>query len=124
MNAIWPLLAELAWMAPPRAQALVPRLARQELYRLVNCFDGEFEGEGTPEDFAWFPAWALVAGGGLAETLRHAEAGADSRPERCMRIVLEVLALERQGRHAELVEGRRKLREAHPALFARYMQSR
>jgi hypothetical protein len=38
--------------------------------------------------------------------------------------VLGLLALERQGRHAELVEGRRKLREAHPVLFARYMQNR
>ena len=35
-----------------------------------------------------------------------------------------LLALERQGRHAELVEGRRKLREAHPVLFACYMRDR
>lgn len=122
--AIWPLLAELAWMAPPGAQALVPRLAQPELNRLVSCFDKEFEGEGTAEDFAWFPAWALVAAGGLAEPLRQAEAGADSPPERCTRIVLNLLTLERQGRHAELIEGRKKLRAAHPGLFARYMQIR
>lgn len=122
--AIWPLLAELAWMAPTRAQALVPRLAQPELDRLVSCFDNEFEGEGTAGDFAWFPAWALVAEGALAEALRDAAAGANSPPERCTRIVLELLTLERRGRHAELIEGRRKLREAHPGLFARYMQIR
>lgn len=124
VNAIWPLLTELAWMAPARAQALVPRLARPELDRLVSCFDKEFEGEGTAADFAWFPAWALVAASGLAEALRHAEAGANSPPERCTRIVLDLLALERRGHHTELIEGRRRLREAHPGLFARYMQIR
>lgn len=124
VNAIWPLLSELAWMAPARAQALVPRLARPELDRLVNCFDNEFEGEGTAEDFAWFPAWALIAASGLAEALRQAEPGANSPPESCARVVLELLALERRGRHAELIEGRRRLREAHPGLFARYMQIR
>jgi hypothetical protein len=123
-DAIWPLLAELAWMAPRRAQALAPRLAQPELNGLVRRFDAEFEGEGTADDFAWFPAWALVAVGRLAAGLRLAQGGADTRPERCARIVLGLLALERQGRHAELVEGRRKLREAHPALFACYMQSR
>jgi hypothetical protein len=34
------------------------------------------------------------------------------------------LALERQGRHDELIAGRAKLRAAHPALFARYMRDR
>lgn len=122
--AIWPLLAELAWMAPQRAQGLASRLAQPELNGLVRRFDAEFEGEETADDFAWFPAWALVANGRLAEGLRLAQGGADTRPERCARIVLGLLALERQGRHAELVEGRRKLRAAHPALFAYYMQNR
>ena len=49
---------------------------------------------------------------------RHGQA------ERCSRIVLGLLASERQGRHAELVEGRRKLREANPLLFKRYMRDR
>lgn len=123
-TAIWPLLAELAWMAPRRAQALSPQLVQPELDRLVRGFDAEFEGEGTADDFAWFPAWAPIALGRLAEGLRLAQAGADTRPERCARTVLSLLALERQGRHAELVEGRRKLRTAHPGLFAYYMQSR
>lgn len=123
-DAIWPLLAELAWMAPLRAQALVPLLELPALDRLVRGFDAEFEGEGAAEDFAWFPAWALIADGRLAEGLRLAQDGANTRPEYCARVVLGLLALERQGRHEELVESRRKLREAHPVLFARYMQDR
>jgi hypothetical protein len=123
-DAIWPLLAELAWMAPQRGQELVSRLALPELDRLVSGFDAEFEGVGSPDDFAWFPAWALIANGQLAEGLRLAQGGVDTQPERCTRIVMGLLALERQGRHAELIEGRRKLREAHPVLFARYMQNR
>ena len=122
--AIWPLLAELAWMAPRRAQALASRLALPELDRLLRGFDAEFEGEGAAEDFAWFPAWVLIADRRHAAGLQLVQDGAHTRPETCARIVLGLLALERQGRHGELVEGRRKLRSAHPALFARYMQDR
>jgi len=123
-DAIWPLLAELAWMDSRRAQALASRLALPELDRLRRGFDAEFEGEGTADDFAWFPAWTLIADRSRAEGLRLAQSGANTGPERCARIVLGLLAFERQGRHTELVAGRRKLREAHPALFARYMQGR
>jgi len=123
-DAILPLLAELAWMAPQRAQLLAPRLELPALARLVRAFDAEFEGEGTPDDFAWFPAWALIADSRLGECLRLSQAGANTRSEHCARIVLGLLSCGRQGRHAELVEGRRKLRELHPALFARYMQGR
>ncbi|MFH1872810.1 MAG: hypothetical protein ABIK82_16515 [Pseudomonadota bacterium] len=123
-DAIWPLLAELAWMAPRRALALAPRLGLPELDRLLRGFDAEFEGEGAAEDFAWFPAWVLIADRRHAAGLQLAQEGAHTRPETCARIVLGLLALERQGRHGELVAGRAKLRSAHPALFARYMQDR
>lgn len=123
-DAVWPLLAELAWMAPRRAQALASRLELPELDRLLRGFDAEFEGEGAEDDFAWFPAWVLIADRRRAAGLRLAQDGAHTPPETCARIVLGLLALERQGRHGELVEGRRKLREAHAGLFARYMQDR
>ncbi len=123
-DAIWPLLAELAWMDSRRAQTLASPLALPELDRLLRGFDAEFEGEDTPDDFAWSPPWALNADRRRAQGLRLAQNGANTGPERCARIVLGLLALERQGRHAEIVEGRRKLREEHPALFARYMQDR
>ena len=123
-DAIMPLLAELAWMAPQRAQVLAPRLELPALDWLVRDFDAGFEAEGTPQDFSWFPAWVLIADSRLGECLRLSQAGANTRSEYCARVVLGLLLFERQGRHAELVEGRRKLRELHSALFARYMQGR
>lgn len=123
-DAIVPLLAELAWMAPQRAQVLAPRLELPALDRLVRDFDAGFEGEGRPEDFTWFPAWALVADSRLEQCLRLSRTGAKTRAESCARIMLDLLLFERQGRHADLVESRRKLCELHSALFARYMQSR
>jgi hypothetical protein len=41
-----------------------------------------------------------------------------------MRLVLELLGLERQGRHAELVQRRRALRDLHAPLYAAYMSTR
>lgn len=123
MDEVWPLLAELSWMAPQRAAALVGTLG-PELKALVQAFDGEFEGDGGAADFAWFPAWLLVGHPRLAGHFQQAQAGSGTPPERCARLLLHLLALERQGRHNELVDGRRRLRDAHAMLFARYMQSR
>lgn len=122
--AIWPLLAELAWMAPQRALAQGARLNLAEFDRLRHRFDAEFEGDGSADDFAWFPAWALLVDARQTEGLQLAQDGADTPAERCARVVLGLLTLERQGRHSELIDGRRKLREMHPGLFARYMQYR
>lgn len=123
-EAIWPLFAELAWMAPERAQILAARLQSAPLDDLMRDFHGSFEAAGRADDFAWFPAWALIVARGLEAGLRLAWEGANTPQESCARILLRLLALERQGRHAELIEARRKLREAHPAIFARYMQDR
>lgn len=123
-DAVWPLFAELAWMAPQRAQALAPRLELPQLDSLVRGFDAEFEATGAADDFAWFPAWVLIAERHRAAGLRLAQDGAQTPPETGARIVLGLLALEHQGRHGELIAGRAKLRNAHPALFARYMRDR
>ena len=124
IDLLWPLLAELSWMAPRRAEALTVRLKMVELTRLVRIFNGEFEGDGTANDFAWFPAWVLVVHPRLVDRFHGAQAGADTPPERCARLVLNLLAFERQGRHGMLIEGRKKLRDTHRMLFERYMQSR
>lgn len=124
LDRLWPLLAELSWMAPQRAAALIDTLALPELTALVRAFDGDFEGEGTAADFAWFPAWLLVTHPRLARHFHEAQAGSGRPPERCARLLLHLLALERQGRHDELIAERRKLRDAHGMLFARYMRRR
>jgi hypothetical protein len=117
-------LAELAWMDGQRAQTLTEQLRLPMLDKLVRRFHAEFEGEGAADDFAWLPAWALIADARLGEGLRLSQAGANTAQERCARIVLGLLALERQGRNAEVVEWRRRLRDAHGGLFARYMLDR
>ena len=124
MDLLWPLLAELSWMAPRRAEALTERLKLSELTPLVRSFNADFEGEGTANDFAWFPAWVLIVHPGFRDRFQGAQAGANTPSERCARLVLELLGFERQGRHAVLIEGRRKLRDTHRMLFERYMQSR
>ena len=121
INTIWTLLAELAWMAPKTAQDLVARLAQPELDRLVDRFSVEFDGDGTQDDFAWFPAWALVAVPGLAQVLRDANNSTDTPAANCARIVLELRKLEREG--SAVTEGRKKLKEANPALFALYLRN-
>lgn len=124
LDTTWPLVAELAWLAPRRAAALLPRLANPELIALLRRFDAEFEGEGAAEDFAWFPAWALITAPHLAAAMRLAQHGADTPPERGAWQLLGLLSLERQGRQSDLIEGRKKLRALHPHLFDLYMRTR
>ncbi len=120
----WPLLAELSWLAPPRAAMLAAGLQDPELNGLLSRFDAQFEGDGETGDFAWFPAWTLIAEPGWAGALRLAQHGAGTPAERCAWLVLNLLLLERQGRHTEIIDGRRKLRAAHLGLFELYMRRR
>ncbi len=124
LDACWGMLAELAWLAPARLDALLRDLNDPLLRRLHKKFGAEFDGTGELSDLAWFPAWALVASPALAPHLAQARASQHSAPERGMRLVLELLGLERQGRHHELVQRRRALRDLHGPLYAAYMATR
>ncbi|HMO44691.1 MAG TPA: hypothetical protein PKB14_01520 [Rubrivivax sp.] len=124
LDASWALLAELAWLAPERFDALTRRLADPLLKRLRKQFDAEFEGDGQEPDGAWFPAWVLCQKPALAALLGQAQPGLQRAPERAMRLLLDLLHLERQGRQHELVAQRKRLRDLQPALYAIYMQSR
>jgi hypothetical protein len=95
-----------------------------ELTKMALSFNSEFEGEGSPGDFAWFPAWLIIVHPQLPDRFRGAHEGADTPAERCARLVLTLLTFERQGRHSMLIDGRKKIRDIHSALFERYMQSR
>jgi hypothetical protein len=124
LSVAWSLLVELSWMNPGTAATLAPTLPSPDLSGLVRRFDAEFEGHDDSEDFTWFPAWALIAQPQWAGATRLAQAGANTPAERCVRQLLNLLALERQGRHAEIIEGRRKLRGINQWLFELYMSSR
>jgi hypothetical protein len=119
-DAAWPLLAELAWRAPKRFAHLEGRLDAPALIRLLR----EFTRESIDDDFAWFPAWALIAEAKLADGLCGEPTPEYSPPEQAARTVRQLLTLERQGRHHEIVEKRKTLRALHPELFAHYMRTR
>lgn len=124
LDATWPLLAELAWLAPRRLRALLPSLHDPALQRLWRSFEDGFDDAGDDDGAAWFPAWLLCVKPALAVLLAQAEAGQNSQPEQAMRLLVQTLGYERQGRQRELLESRRRLRELHAGLFAEYMASR
>ena len=118
------LLAELAWMSPRQLGAVVTSARDALLSRLVKKFEAEFEGFEGPADLAWLPAWALADQPSLAPAFALAQPGQHSAPERGMRLMVELLGLEHQGRHHDIVGKRKNLRDLNAALFAAYMKSR
>jgi hypothetical protein len=124
LDTAWPLLAELAWLAPARFAALLSRLGDASLNALRKRFDADFAGTGEAADFAWFPAWLLTEKPGLAHRLREARLSRHVDPERATAMLLQILTLERQGRHHDLVERRKALRDLHAGLYAAYMSTR
>jgi hypothetical protein len=132
LEAAWPLLAELAWLAPARLDALLPRLADPVLERLHAHFDAGFEGapdgpaghDGAAADLAWFPAWVLVEKPALAGPLGAAQPSHHTPPEQALRLLVELLGLEHQGRHHDLVRQRKRLRDLQPCLYRAYMSTR
>ena len=123
VNAAWCLLVELAWIHASSFILLVRRLEAPALRKLLHEFEAAFESDDEA-DLAWFPAWALIAEPALAVVLRQTHTCGNTAPERGARLIMELLALERQGRHAELIAQRKRLRDLHPRLFGRYMATR
>ena len=124
LDVVWPLLAELAWLAPARFGAVAQALGDPLLDKLRKQFDASFEGRGDAADLAWFPAWLLTQKSGLARLLGAAQPSGSSEPEQAMRVLVEIIGLERQGRQHELVSHRRRLRGLHEALYGAYMSTR
>ncbi|WP_421377203.1 hypothetical protein ACOCG7_06050 [Paraburkholderia sp. DD10] len=124
LDAAWPLLVELAWLSPSRFDQLSSRLGDACVNTLRRAFDTSFDGAGDIGDLAWFPAWVLTAKAGLAPLFKQAEPSRRNAPERATKVMLELLSLERQGRHHELLETRRELQALNAALYAAYMKTR
>jgi len=120
----WAVIAELGWLAPRRLQALLARVPEPVLELLARRFGAEFDGDGSVEDLAWFAAWVLTERPQFAAQLAMAQASRHTAPERALRVVVELIGLERQGRHHDLVAHRKTLRELHAGLYAAYMKSR
>lgn len=126
MDAVWPLLAELCWLAPARALALLRTLPDRRMPRWLQGFEAalDVDMDGTPQAIAWLPAWLLVEQPLLLEPLSLAQPTGDSEAERGLRLVATLLRLEREGRHAERTQRRRELQQLQPQLFAAYMKTR
>lgn len=122
LDAAWPLLTELAWRDSARFTGLARRLPAPGLIRLLQQYEREFAS--TPTDYAWFPAWALITHTELRTVLQTAETPERSVPEQSCRTLIELLTLECQGRHGEIIEQRKHLRAQHAELFDYYMQNR
>jgi hypothetical protein len=121
-DAAWPLLAELAWLAPQRVPLLVAGLPDPRLARLARTFEGSLEA--TAPDWAWWPAWLLVEQPLLAAPLDAAQTAGTAPAERGFKLLLSLLRLEREGRHHDIVALRRELQALHAELFAAYMRTR
>jgi hypothetical protein len=128
LDTVWPLLAELAWLAPQRFAALRPLLADPALNRLCKRFEAGFDsggaGDGDDDDWVWFPAWAAIDQPTLAHPLGAAQTQRGRAPERALQLVRELIGYEHQGRQRDLVAGRKELRDLNAALFAAYMATR
>lgn len=127
-DAVWPLLAELAWIAPQRLPGLLRSLPDTRLHRLLRRFETDFAVDtdlhAEPAKWAWFPAWALVDDPQLAQPMASAEATDSSSAQQGYVLVRSLQHLERQGRHSDIVGARQRLRGLSPALFASYMRVR
>lgn len=121
LDSAWPLLAEVAWLAPQRLQPLLALLPDPRLHKLARKFEGAFD---SAPDWAWWPAWLLVEQPLLAEPLDAAQTAGEATPERGFKLVQTLLRLERQGRHPDIVAQRRQLQALQPALFTIYMSTR
>ena len=124
LDAVWPLLAELAWLSPTRFEQLARALKDAMLQELLRCFTVDFDGSGETDDLMWFPAWVLTEEPRLAGLFVNAQPCRQTDPERAWQLMLALLKLEQEGRHHEMIEHRRRLQSLHGGLYRSYMKTR
>jgi hypothetical protein len=117
----WPLVAELAWIAPALLADLFPRTAPATALRLYQEFCITFENEDR--ETPYFPAWLLVEHPDLLQSLRLAQPQ-ESPPARSAALLIDLLIGERQGLTPAILDKRRELRGLAPTIFERYMARR
>ncbi|MBS0444912.1 MAG: hypothetical protein JSR59_03075 [Proteobacteria bacterium] len=91
---------------------------------LRRQFDAGFEGSGDIADLAWLPAWVLTDEPRLASLLAPAQPSRHTDAEQAMRLLVELIGLERQGRQHDIVDRRRRLRDLNGSLYAAYLRTR
>lgn len=108
----------LCWHAPAYFEECVEAAGFPDT-RLKNAWDVAKDQElDPPLATYWFPAWTMIEEPGLARTL--APCGGDSEGERAYD---HVLALRRGHSDREDLDRRRALRDLHPGLLGRYLDT-
>lgn len=120
LDAAWPLLIEFAWIDARAFSAFAHRLRSPSLHKLLKDFNLAFDDDNTP-DLTWFPAWLLITAPAMAAVMRETQTCNNATPERVARLIMELLALEKQGCRATLVAQRKKLWNLHATLYGIYM---
>lgn len=124
LQTSWGLLAELAWLSPRRLDELVQGVNEPILRQLKEQFEAAIDPLDAVTDLAWFPAWVLTERPQMVAFLAQAQPAQHSAPEQAMRLLVNLLGLERQGRHHDIVRQRKELRELNPWLYGAYMRTR
>lgn len=121
-ESYWPLIAELAWLAPQQLDKLLDH-APATVNAIFHRFSADFENNSDEDDLVWFPAWLLICAPETREFLRPAQA-ANTPPAETFSCLLELLHLEKTGQHNGLMAQRGKLRALAPDIFTIYMRTR
>ena len=123
----WPLIAELAWIAPALLEAQLTALQKEavpsSVLLLYKKFCSTVELDAEEDELSWFPAWLLIEHPELQPLLRTAHAPY-TPPARCASLLIDLLISERQGQPKSLLEKRKELRDRTPTLFRCYMARR
>lgn len=124
LDAAWPLLAELAWLAPARFAALLPIRGDASLDALRRRFATPIFRVPERSTNTWLPAWLLVVKPALAARLREARVQRDQAASRATALLGGILRWEHEGDQHELVGLRQHLSRLHAGLFDAYMATR
>lgn len=124
LQASWPLLAELGWLSPSLLARVAAASPDPTLPRWIERFEAQLDCGGGEADLAWWPAWLLTQQPSLAAHLATAQPSRHEPPEQAMRLLIELLGLERQGRQHDIVPRRKALRDLCPQLYAAYLRTR
>jgi hypothetical protein len=87
-------------------------------------FEPSVDQVEAAQDTAWFPAWVLTLQPQNVAHLSLAQPGQHGAPEQAMRLLVNLLGLERQSRHHDIVNCRKNLRDLNGWLYGVYMQAR
>ncbi len=128
LDAAWPLVCELGWLAPKRLGQLLRSTGCRPFADRARRFERGFQGfddDLADDAWAWFAAWALVDEPRLATAMDGAVPQLPSAPSEAWQVTRALLRLEgAAGRHAERIEHRQRLKGLSEPLFAVYMAQR